>query len=136
MANLRDRLVSKSEGLIQRETITLPKSGEVIVVRSLMSGEMFNINASKEQYRQAITIALGTEDPETGQPIFRSNDVHDLEAVGKLHWRDIKAISDAINRLSDTDEADAEGNEDGATMTESSHSSLSDTESAGEPSTN
>jgi hypothetical protein len=106
--SLKERIAEKSAALVQRETITLPKCGEVVVVRGLMQGELSRVNAAPEAQRGTVVICLATEDPANpGKPLWNVNDLHDQEAVGGLHVDDAALIINTHNRLSGLDASEA-----------------------------
>jgi hypothetical protein len=126
--SLKDRLKQKSDALVKREKITLPRTGEVIGVKGLMSGDLLRCSEHKGDRQSRLFVALGTEDPETGSMLWNPNDMNDLDAIGALHNDDMAAILNAVRRISGLEEEKEEGKaEDSPT---SSSSSASDTESS------
>lgn len=99
--SLKDKIASKSAGLVKRELVTLPECGEQVQVRGLMAGEVKRAGDHKRS--TDVQVALSTEDPETGKPIWNANDLHDLDAIGGLHSVDLFTIVEASNRLSGMD---------------------------------
>lgn len=98
--SLRAAIKSKSAGLVKREKVTLPECGVEVQVRGLMAGEAKRVGDAKDFKQMAIMIALGVEDPETGQPIWNANvlpDVQELEAMSPV---DVAFLVKHINRLS------------------------------------
>lgn len=100
MSTLKDRLKSKSRALVRRETVTLPDTGEAVVVRGLTFGENERIAAAKEEKRALMMVALCTEDPTDGQPVWNPNSLEDMEALAALSIPDTQAIIQAADRLS------------------------------------
>src|SRR5687767_2560558 len=130
MSGLKDRIASKSAALVQRKTITLPKCGEEVVVRGLMTGELSRVNATSDEGRGVAVICLSTEDPEApGQPIWNWNDANDRSAAGGLHVDDSALIINTHNRLSGLTATDAELLKNSVRTENSSGSSPSDTAS-------
>jgi len=106
---LKDRIKAKNASLVERETITLPKSGETVTVRGLMSGALLRINAATEAQRQLITVALCLEDPETpGALVYTPHSQEDLDAIGAFHQDDLVSIVQKTTKLSGVDETPAE----------------------------
>lgn len=95
---IRDEIRSKSAALVKRERITLPECGVEVQVRSLMSGEAQRAGESKRS--GDVQVAIGTEDPETGQPIWNPNSREDLDEIAGLHAVDKAVLMKAINDLS------------------------------------
>jgi len=114
---LRDRLKEKSAALVQRSTITLPKTGEKVVVRGITTGAAERANAAPKDQVAIAIIAFCTEDPEKpGAPLFNYNDLNDRAEIANLDQNDAAAILKEYTKLSGTEESDAEllGNSDGA----------------------
>lgn len=100
MSSLKERLREKSRELIKRETVTLPETGETVVVRGLTFGENERVGTAREEKRGLMMVAVAVEDPETGKPIWNPNDVGDMQALGELPLADMQAVVKAIDRLS------------------------------------
>lgn len=105
--SLRDRIRDKSAGLVQREVITLPECGEKVQVRGLMAGEVQRAGEHKRSTH--VQIALSTEDPETGKPIWNPNSLEDLDEIAGMHSVDVAFLADASNRLSGLDKLEKMG---------------------------
>lgn len=128
---LKERLKEKSASLVERELVTLPRSREVVRAKCLMSGEQLRCGAAKPERQPLLFIALGTEDPETGKPLWNPNSLDDIESIEALHGDDMKAILDTVRRLSGMDPKAAEDDAKNSEGTlSSSFSSASDTESS------
>lgn len=105
----KDRIKAKNDTLVERETITLPRSGEKATVRGLMSGALLRINAATEAQRNLITVALCLEDPEVpGALVFLPHSQEDLDAIGAFHQDDLIAIVKKTTQLSGVDETQDE----------------------------
>lgn len=101
MSSLKEQIKSKSAGLVQRETVTLPECGIEVQVRGLMAGEVQRAGQAK---RSADTqVALSAEDPKTGKNIWNPNDLNDLDEIAALHSVDLATLLEASNRLSGMD---------------------------------
>jgi hypothetical protein len=100
MSDLKGRIKAKAAGLVRRETITLPETGEDVQVRGLMFGEKERA-AELSGAKQSFTlIALVVEDPATGKPIWNANAQEDHDEIAALPIADTDAIVEAMNRLS------------------------------------
>jgi hypothetical protein len=97
---LKERIKEKSAGLVRRETITLPETGEEVQVRGLMFGEKERAAELKGAKQSFTLIALVVEDPATGAPIWNANSQEDHDEIAGLHIADTDAIVEAMNRLS------------------------------------
>lgn len=98
--SLKDRLDSKSAGLVRRETITLPATGEEVRIRGMMFGEKERV-AELSGFKQSATmIALCVEDPTSGDAVWNANDLKDHQRIAKLPIADTNAMAEAIQRLS------------------------------------
>jgi hypothetical protein len=111
---LREDLKAASLASIERETITLPKTGLVVQIRGLMFEELSRIGKLKGWKSDTTMVALAVEDPATGELLWSPNALDDANEIGMLHGRDVRLIIDTINRLSGVDE---EGNESGSEST-------------------
>lgn len=96
--SLREQIKSRSAGLVQRETVTLPECGVTVSVRGLMAGEVRRVSDAKRP--NDVQIALSAEDPDSGKPIWNANNLEDLDEIAGLHTVDAAVLLDASNRLS------------------------------------
>lgn len=105
---LREDLKTASLAAIERELVTLPKTGLVVQVRGLMFGELSRIGKAADGKGDTLTIALAVEDPATNELLWNPNALDSANEIVLLHGSDVRLLIETINRLSGVDE---EGNE-------------------------
>lgn len=106
--SLKSRIAEKSKALVQRKTVTLPRSGEEVTVKGLMSGEYQRVNAAPEVVRGEVLACLCLEDPATpGVLLLNVNDQADRAIAAGLHIDDMTAIVEEHNRLAGIGASDA-----------------------------
>lgn len=100
--SLKEQLAARSAELVRRERVTLPMAGLEVQVRGLMAGEARR--SGSHARTEDVQIALSTEDPATGKPIWNANVLEDLDAIAALHTADQATIIKKGNELSGMDE--------------------------------
>lgn len=104
----KDRIRTKNEGLLERKPITLPRSGEPAIVRSLMSGALLRINSALPAQKELLTVALCLEDPDTpGALAYLPHSQEDLDAIAAFHQDDLIMIVQTATELSGGNETQA-----------------------------
>lgn len=128
--SLKDRLRQKSDALVRREDVTLPRTGERITVRGLMAGEQLRCAELTGAKQTATMIALCVEDPDTKRPLWNAHAAEDHENIGALHSDDLTAILNAITGLSGMGKEGQEAAKNSEATESSSSSSRSGTGSS------
>lgn len=105
MSDLKRRLQERSAGLVRREPVPLPETGETVQVRGMMFGEKERVAGAPSEKQGYLMIALCTEDPETSKLIYNANAQEDHDLIAALPVADTEAIVDAVRRLSGLDGA-------------------------------
>lgn len=101
--SLKDRIQRKNAGLVKRETHTLPDAQETVQICGLMLGERSRVGEKTGFAQVATMIALGLEDPDTGERIYNANDLDDHNQIATFSGPDSDLIVDTIMRLSGMD---------------------------------
>lgn len=128
--SLKERLKSKAHEWVRRESLTLPETGEVIQVRGMVMGEVNRINQAPKDAQEFVQVALSTEDPETGKPLWNPNSLDDLNEIRALPPMDVVKICERGNVLSGVSkEAEERGKENSETEKSSTISLVSASES-------
>jgi hypothetical protein len=131
MSTLKERVKSKAHAWVRRELVELPDTGETVQVCGLVTGEISRITEAKGTDQSVIQVALGTEDPASGEKLWNANSLPDRKEIEALPPRDTLMIVEAINRLSGVGEkAREEGNERSTEVRSSTTSSPSVSASA------
>lgn len=120
--SLRERIRSKSAGLVKRETVSLPESGETVCVRGMMAGEAHRVGETKGFKQTALVMALCVEDPETGKPLWNGNVLEDVQEIEAMHPLDVAFLVNKATELSG-------GGKMKAQLAAQSHASNSETSS-------
>lgn len=108
---LREQIYEKSQGLVKREPVTLPECGEVVLVRTLMSGDLLRANSMGDAEQGHAVYAFAVEDPgNPGQPIYNWNDMEHRKELHALHPNDLRAVIDKHNVMLGIAAKEAEGN--------------------------
>jgi len=105
---LKDRIAEKSALLVERENVTLPKTGETVVVRTISLGDASRANAVDKELAGMAIVAFCTEDPAApGVPLYNWNTQEDRQALAALDQADAMAIINVYNRLAGNEDSDA-----------------------------
>jgi hypothetical protein len=111
---LRSRLNEKSSARVRWEEVTLPATGEVVLVKSLMGGEQMTAlrmatrgDSPAVDLYGLVTIAYAAYDPETKERLYNPEVRDDLTEIGALPLEDITTLTSAINRLSGVEDGEA-----------------------------
>lgn len=86
--------------MVRRETVTLPECGVTVRVRGLMAGETHRCGQEKGFRQVSTMVALGTEDDETGKPLFQAHVLEDVQEIEAMHPVDVAFLVKKINELS------------------------------------
>lgn len=99
-SSFRERQSEKNKALIKRKPVTLPETGEKIVVRTLMGGDLMRIRALGEAEQGIATIAFAVEEPEKpGVPVYNWNDLTHRQEIAEWHPKDMEAVVTAHNDM-------------------------------------
>lgn len=78
----------------------LPRAGDRVVVRGLMTGELQRVYAAADWEQSAVLVCLCLEDPnQPGAPLLNVNDMNDRAIAAGLHIDDSTAIVDKQNEM-------------------------------------
>lgn len=112
MSAIRDRVRAMSQAAVRSEVVEL--DGIRFLARGLMTGDALRVHDAQKlggsERSLPLTIALGAFDPDAPDtPIWNPNDAEHVAEIKALPLHVTKALSEAVNRVSDV-KPNAEGN--------------------------